>query len=237
MGVRRQSKHGVAAKLHGRYLAADREEKGRLLDEFVALTDYHRKYAIALSRHGPPRGTVHVSGAGHPLVYGPGVVGALRVAAEATGWICGKRLAPFLAELVPALEQEGALTLSEAERAALLSMSAATIDRRLKMARIGEKPARGLCTAKPGSLLKKQVPARTFTPWDEQRAGFVEIDLVAHCGTSTAGRLPVHPGHGRPRHRLDRVRCGHRQEPKGRLRRLGASSGSATLPPLGDRLR
>lgn len=186
MGVEQRSKHDVAAKLRGRYLAADREEKRRLLDEFVALTDYHRKYAVALLRHGPARGAVHVSGAGHPLVYGPRVVGALRVAAEATGWICGKRLSPFLPELVPALELEGALALSQAERASLLSMSAATIDRRLKIARIGEKP-RGLSTTKPGSLLKKQVPVRTFTPWDEERAGFVEIDLVAHCGTSTAG--------------------------------------------------
>ena len=187
MGVEQRSKQDVAAKLRGRYLAADREEKGRLLDEFVALTDYHRKYAMALLRHGPPQGAARGRGAGRPLVYGPAVVAALRVAAEATGWICGKRLSPFMPELVPALEQEGALRLSEAERAALLGMSAATIDRRLKIARIGEKPPRGLATTKPGSLLRKQVPIRTFTPWDEQRCGFVEIDLVAHCGSSTAG--------------------------------------------------
>ena len=186
MGVEQRSKHDVAAKLRGRYLAADREEKERILDEFVALTDYHRKYAIALLRHGPARGVYRVSGAGHPVVYGPRVVGALMVAAEATGWICGKRLAPFLAELVPALEMEGAIALSEGERRALLSMSAATIDRRLRAARIAEKP-QGLSTTRPGSLLRKQVPVRTFTPWDEQTPGFVEIDLVAHCGTTTAG--------------------------------------------------
>lgn len=186
MGVEQRSKHDVAAKLRGRYLAADRQERERLLDEFVALTDYHRKYAIALLRHGPPRGAYRVSGAGHPVVYGPRVVGALMVAAEATGWICGKRLAPFLSELIPALEREGALHLSGEVRSALLAMSAATIDRRLRTARIGEKP-HGLCTTRPGSLVKKQVPIRTFTPWDEQRPGFVEIDLVAHCGTSTAG--------------------------------------------------
>lgn len=108
MGVEQRSKHDVAAKLRGRYLAADRQEKERLLDEFVALTDYHRKYAIALLRHGPSRGAVRVPGAGHPLVYGPAAVAALRVAAEATGWIRGKRLAPFMAELVPGLEREGA---------------------------------------------------------------------------------------------------------------------------------
>ncbi len=186
MGVEQRSKHDVAAKVRGRYLAADREEKERLLDEFVALTDYHRKYAIALLRHGPPRGVYRVSAGGHPLVYGPRVVGALMVAAEATGWICGKRLAPFMAELVPALEREGALALSEEERRALLSMSAATIDRRLRTARMAERP-KGRSITRPGSLLKKQVPVRTFTPWDEERPGFVEIDLVAHCGTTTAG--------------------------------------------------
>lgn len=186
MGVEQRSKHDVAAKLRGRYLAANRQEKERLLEEFVALTDYHRKYAIALLRHGTARALPRASSAGHPVVYSPEVVRALRVAAHATGWICGKRLAPFLSELVPALEREGALALSGEVRTSLLSMSAATIDRRLRMARMGEKP-HGHCTTRPGSLLKKQVPIRTFTPWDEERPGFVEIDLVAHCGNSTAG--------------------------------------------------
>lgn len=76
--------------------------------------------------------------------------------------------------------------MSEEVRSSLLSMSAATIDRRLRIARIGEKP-KGVPTTRPGSLLKKQVPVRTFTPWDQERPGFVEIDLVAHCGTTTAG--------------------------------------------------
>ena len=163
MDVKQRSKQDVAAKLRGRYLVANREEKGRLLDEFVALTDYHRKYAVALLRRGPPQGSLRARGAGHPLVYWPVVVAALRVAAEATGWICGKRLAPFLSELVPALEREGALRLSAEVRTALLGMSAATLDRRLKIARRGEKP-RGLCTTKPGSLLRKQVPVRPSPP-------------------------------------------------------------------------
>ena len=82
-------------------------EAGHTRVSNTALPDYHRKYAIPLLRHGPPRGTPRARGAGHPVVYGPEVVGALRVAGQATGWICGKRLAPFLSELVPALEREG----------------------------------------------------------------------------------------------------------------------------------
>src|SRR5437899_2724768 len=49
-----------------------------------------------------------------------------------------------------------------------------------------ERP-RGVATTKPGSLLKSQIPVRTSTPGDEQAPGFVEIDLGAQCGTSTAG--------------------------------------------------
>jgi hypothetical protein len=119
-------------------------------------------------------------------VYGPQVLQALAVAAEATGWICGKRLVAALTDLIPALEREGALHLSDAERSALLGMSAATIDRRLAERRRMQRP-RGVATTKPGSLLKSQIPVRTYTPWDEQAPGFVEIDLVAHCGTTTAG--------------------------------------------------
>lgn len=118
-------------------------------------------------------------------MYSTVVVGALRRVAEESGWLCGKRLAPFLRELVPALEAEGALALEPRVREQLLSMSAATIDRRLRAYR--PKLPRGLATTKPGSLLKKQVPVQTYTPWDEQRPGFVEIDLVAHCESSTAG--------------------------------------------------
>jgi hypothetical protein len=186
MGVRRQSKHELAAGWRGRYWKASRQEKGRLLDEFVALTGYHRKYAMGLLRHGPPKEQARGRGAGHPVVYGPSVLAALEVAAEAAGWICGKRLAPFMGELVPALEREGALDLNGEVRERLLAMKAATIDRRLRALRIREKP-RGLPTTKPGSLLKKQVPIRTYTPWDEQIPGFLEIDTVAHCGTTTEG--------------------------------------------------
>jgi hypothetical protein len=122
-------------------------------------------------------------------VYSSVVVGALRVAAEASGWLCGKRLAPFLPELVPALEAEGELRLTPADRAQSLAMSAATVDRRLRPFRLQRDPRNwhGLGTTKPGSLLKDQVPVRTSTPWEDQRPGFLEIDLVAHCGTTTEG--------------------------------------------------
>lgn len=186
MGVKRDSKHELAEAMRSRYWAVGRKERGHLLDDFVEVTSYHRKYALALLRHGVSPGGPHQRRGGRGVVYGPAVLVALEVAQEAMGWICGKRLAPFLAELIPALEREGALCLTQGVQEALLRISASTIDRRLAVARARAKP-RGLGTTKPGSLLKKQVPIRTFTPWDEERPGFLEIDLVAHCGGSTAG--------------------------------------------------
>jgi hypothetical protein len=184
MGVRQASKHDLAEAQRPRYLKAGRVEKGGILDEFVAATGYHRKRAIRLLGHGAPR--ARTGRGGRPRVYSAVVVGSLRVVAEASDWLCGKRLAPFLAELVPALEAEGALRLEAVDRERLLAMSAATIDRRLRPFRLQLRP-HGLGTTKPGTLLKQQVPVRTFTPWEDERPGFVEIDLVAHCGTTTAG--------------------------------------------------
>ena len=184
MGVRQRSKYELTEAQRGRYLKASRGEKGQILDEFVAATEFSRKWAIQLLRHGPPRSR---SGrGGRPRVYSSVVVGSLRVAAEASGWLCGKRLAPFLAELIPALESEGALRLTSEQRRQVVGMSAATIDRRLRPFRLQLRP-QGMGTTKPGTLLKSQVPVQTYTPWEEERPGFVEIDLVAHCGTTTAG--------------------------------------------------
>jgi hypothetical protein len=76
--------------------------------------------------------------------------------------------------------------MDPAVRALLLEISPATVDRLLHRERQLTKP-RGLGTTKPGTLLRKQIPVRTFADWNEHRAGFLEVDLVAHCGPSTDG--------------------------------------------------
>jgi hypothetical protein len=210
MAVQRQSKQEYMARMQVRYVKANKREKGALLDEVVAVTGYHRRHAVRVLRHGrfpdpklaavqgfaPPGQRTGQRGPGsggrqlgRPRVYSSVVVGALRVAAEASNWLCGRRLAPFLPELVPALETEGELRLSLEDRTQLLAMSARTIDRRLRLFRLQRDPKHwhGLGTTKPGTLLKNQVPVQTYTPWEDQRPGFLEIDLVAHCGTTTEG--------------------------------------------------
>ncbi len=186
MGVRRESKHEVIEKLRRRYREAGREEKGRVIAEVVEVTGYHHRYAQALLREGCAYRGPRLRRSGRPPTYGLEVVQVLEIAAEATGWICGKRLAAALPDLLPALEREGALTLTDALRDQVCALSAATIDRRLA-ARLRQHRPHGFVTTKPGSLLKSQIPIRTYTPWDEEAPGFLEIDLVAHCGATTAG--------------------------------------------------
>jgi hypothetical protein len=77
-------------------------------------------------------------------------------------------------------------TLTDEVRHHLLSLRRATADRIVRRLRQGEKP-QGATTTKPGTLLKRQVPVRTFADWEENRPGLMEADLVAHCGASTHG--------------------------------------------------
>ena len=177
-----QSKREVVERLRHRYLQGNRKEKTKILDEFVATTGLHRKAAIRALRHGYQRGR---EPRGRPRVYTGTAVAALVTVWRICGCICGKRLAPFLPEVVPILEQHGELSLDEETRGLLMQMSAATIDRKLRSYR--QQQGRGASTTKPGTLLKHSIPLRTFTEWDDVKPGFVEIDLVAHCGESVAG--------------------------------------------------
>jgi hypothetical protein len=121
-------------------------------------------------------------------VYGADVVAALEVCWVVLGGLCGKRLAPFLPQIVDRLRVCGELRISDATRDLLVRMSAATIDRRLAGPR-ERLQLRGRSGTKPGSLLKSQIPVRTWSQWDEDQPGFVEIDLVGHEGGNSKGEF------------------------------------------------
>ena len=180
----KKSRAEVIAAVRERYWKANKAQKSRILDELVATTGYNRKYAIHLLRH-EKRGTA-LKKPGRKKVYRGDVIKILEQIWEWSGYVCSKRLQPFMGEFIARLEACGELVLSEEHKAALLHRSAATIDRCLKDCRYRTKK-HGLSTTKPGSLLKSQIPVRIFTPWDEEQVGFMEVDLVAHCGETTVG--------------------------------------------------
>jgi hypothetical protein len=178
------SKRELVVAIRPRYTLGSRAEKQVVLDELVATTGYHRKYAIQVLNHPRKRRTGPRRG-GQVKYSGPVRV-ALEQVWRAANCICGKRLVPGLPLLVEALERHGELQLDPPTRALLLTLSPATADRLLKRARVGTKP-HGLSTTKPGTLLKQAIPVRTFAQWDDAQPGFMEIDLVAHCGGTTRG--------------------------------------------------
>src|SRR5271165_7212366 len=113
--------------------------------------------------------------------YGPIAVAALVLCWSVLGMPAGKRLAPMLGELVAVLRRFGELDIDEDTAALLVSMSAATVDRRLAPER-KKYAVKGRSCTKPGTLLKSQIPVRTWADWDDAVPGFVEIDLVSHDG-------------------------------------------------------
>jgi hypothetical protein len=179
------AKRELLVQVAARYRDATGQQKSRILDEFVAATAYARKYAIRLLTQ-PQLPPVQPLTRPRPRHYGSDVQAALELAWTAANEVCAKRLVPFLPDLVASLERHGHLALSDEVRAQLLSISPATADRLLHARRRDGRP-RGISTTKPGALLKRHVPVRTFTDWNDARPGFLEADLVAHCGTRAEG--------------------------------------------------
>ena len=173
-----------AASLRPRYQLASRCDKGRLLDEFCRVTGRDRKVAIRLLRHRPKQPRRR---AGRPRQYVNTLRPVLEQVWEASDYLCSKRLAPFLPELLEALERHDEMRLSVEQRTALLRISPATIDRLLRPVRRLHR-RHGVATTSPSlAALRAQVPLRTFSEWGNVAPGALQADLLAHCGESTHG--------------------------------------------------
>ena len=178
-----QARRALLQQTVPQYRGASPSQKRTLLDAFVAATGYHRTYARWLLNHAEE--VQQTLQRPRPRQYGPEVQHALFLVWHAANRICAKRLIPFLPTLVESLERHEHLHITAECRSQLLSMSAATADRLLRSQRtLG---LRGLSTTRAGTLLKQQIPIRTFEEWSETRPGFLEADLVAHCGVDIQG--------------------------------------------------
>jgi hypothetical protein len=182
--VTRSSIKEYAEAIKERYRKETKSEKSKILDEFTKATGLHRKAAIRLlNRRNPAPGRKRN---GRPPRYGTLVVEALRAVWEASDRLCSKRLHPFLPEFIPVLRRCGESKITAEIEADLCCMSPATIDRLLHPWK--EKGGRrSFSTTRPGSLLRSAIPIRTFADWQENRPGFIEVDMVAHCGESLEG--------------------------------------------------
>lgn len=198
-----REKRALTAEIQNRYNKATKKQKGRILDEFCATTKYNRVYAAKILRLMAGK-VIGYLGAGNkrikyvigkskkkrksrPRIYTHDVFLALKKIWVVFDFICGKRLAPFMAEAVAKLEKHKEIDITDKVREKLMMISASTIDRLLKPEKDKQRLGKGRSGTRPGSLLKKQIPVRMFSEWNEKRPGFCECDLVGHDGGNLSG--------------------------------------------------
>lgn len=180
----RNSIKEYAQAVSKRYQKGLRKLKSRILDEFVEATQLHRKSAIRLLTR--PEGVSGHRRRGRRKVYSVDTVSALKVVWEASHELCSKRLQPFLPELTRVLRSKGELWITDETATELGQLSASTIDRITRRWR-QDKRGEGLSLTKPGTHLKNAIPLKTFSEWENSRPGFIQADLVAHCGDRVEG--------------------------------------------------
>jgi hypothetical protein len=172
-------------RLQGRYLAATREERSRLLDELAELTGMHRYSVVRLLKGASLERQRRRQQRGRE--YGAAVDDALRVIWESLDYVCAERLTPALVSTAEQLARHGELRVTEELLEQLGRISVASVQRRLT--RLGQDtmrlPRRGPDRA---NKVAKAIPMRRI-PWDTADPGHFEVDLVHHSGPSSSGEL------------------------------------------------
>jgi hypothetical protein len=165
--------------LRERHSTSDKQEKSEILDEFVKTTGYGRKYAIALL-NGKRNYVTGVIRRPRSVKYGPGLISPLLILSDLFDGVCSKRLRAAITVELPRLCDSGSLQINQENYEKLMQISPSTMDRLLTGRRCQIRKSRGF--TKPGTLLKHQIPVRTWADWTEDQPGFCELDLVDHSG-------------------------------------------------------
>lgn len=181
------TKNDIFQEHVGKYLKASKAERGRILDHVCFVTKLHRKAAIRKFKRLQLRLTKARMARGRPVYYTSDVTLALRDIWEAASGICGELVHPIIPEYVAVMRRDGQWRHSPEATVKLLTMSEATVRRRVSRFMAGQRPSRGLSGTKPGQL-KELIPIFTG-PWDGKPPGYGQLDTVVHCGASLVGDL------------------------------------------------
>ena len=196
-----EQKKALTREVSKRYQKAGKKEKTIILDELVKNTGYNRKYALHILANWGKTKTVCLDGktvtlkaaaskrrkgGGRKPIYTGEFVVVLRKIWAFFWYRCGKILAPFMREQMQFLEEP--FNITPLVMKLLLEVSPSTIDRVLKPDK-KKLVLKGKSGTKPGKLLKKQIPIRTYYADADKKPGFFEVDTVHHCGTSDSGEF------------------------------------------------
>lgn len=189
MATRRE----ITKKYATDYAKSDKSAKGLILDELVAVTGWSRANArralsTARKRKGAAKTVVRKP---RGRTYGYDTLKVLISVWRLAGMPSGKYLAATMGLWLPKLQAFGELDakrLTAAVKAQLLTISGATIDRLLKPSKDADRP-KGLSATKAGPLLRNSITVRKAGDEHEQAPGFIEADMVVHCGPTLAGEF------------------------------------------------
>jgi hypothetical protein len=181
-----EARNQYLRELREEYVLAPKALKSQLLDEAVKRTGLARK--VIIRKLARPVTLVRRPRAKRRRIYDAAVAAALTELWTLFDYPCGQRLAPLLREQVPRLRQQGWWQCPEEVAAKLLRISAKTADRLLapqrRQLRLDRR--RGSSMRR---LLLEQIPLKVAEEWDRRQVGNLQVDFVAHCGQSTAGRF------------------------------------------------
>ncbi|HPD79505.1 MAG TPA: hypothetical protein PK025_00485 [Spirochaetales bacterium] len=185
------------------YQKSQKKQKTEILCNFVNITGYHRKYAtMLLSTWG--KEVIHtVNGKAVKIVVGTqqkrkkrqGICRydavfcrCLKKIWEFFDHMCGKRLAYIIRRNIDELMRYDSFGIDESIKARLLSVSSATIDRKMAFERAKLTNAARYSSKKSG-FLKYRIPVRLSFSFEERQPGFFEFDTVFHDGGTVHGEF------------------------------------------------
>jgi len=198
-----KGKMSIITKNAPRYRKGRKGIKSQLLDELSHLLNYNRKYLAFILRHAgtkvyTPQGVriiadpkvSFISQRGRKKVYTREIIPPLAALWEFAGFISSVHLGAFINinhDILFNHPKLKALPLKTKNK--LLAISHATIDRLLKPVREKLEIRHRYHPNPHASWLKKSIPVQPYYDKPTNSLGYMELDLVHHCGESTRGEF------------------------------------------------
>jgi len=180
----KQSGRAYLEAIRARYRRADKAGKSAILNEFCAVCDYHRKYALRAAGCPAASAAIRRRKPGPTSRYDtPELVEALRIIWMASDQLCGKRLKAALPLWLP---HYGRASNHCRRYARFARLNLGGNHRPLAPAHPGKVGRKGFIRHQAGLAAEEHIPIQAGA-WDVTQPGFIEADTVAHCGDSLGG--------------------------------------------------